>query len=75
MGGNTLLKEDGVVMVGHEGSREQHMEYFEELHNVPPLAFRLAGGGLAIVVAPDTPIREDPPYFLEVENVVSEQKN
>ena len=36
------------------------MEYFEELHNVPPLAERLAGGGPRVVVAPDPPIRDDP---------------
>ena len=72
---STLLRDDGTVVMGHEGCRERLAEYFEELYNVPPLAGRLAGGGLAIVVAPDTPIREDPPYFLDVENVVSEQKN
>ena len=51
---------------------EQHTEYFEEPHNVPPLAERLAGGGMRIVLALDPTIREDPLYFLKVENVVSE---
>ena len=32
---NILLKEDGVVVVGHECCRERLAEYFEILYNVP----------------------------------------
>ena len=41
---STLFKEDGTVVMGHEGCRECLAEYFEELYNVPPPAERLAGG-------------------------------
>ena len=71
-GVNTLLKTDGEVVVGHEGCRERLAEYFEGLYNVPPPAERLAEGGPRTMVAPDPPIREDPPSYQEVKRVVSE---
>ena len=71
---STLLKEDGTVVMGHEGCRERLAEYFEELYNVPPPAERLAGGVQRAVVAPVPPIREDPPSCQEVERVASELK-
>ena len=33
---STLLKDDGTVVMGHEGCRERLAECFEELYNVPP---------------------------------------
>ena len=71
---STLLRDDGTVVMGHEGCRERLAEYFEELYNVPPPAERLAGGVQHAVAAPDPPIREDPPSYQEVERVVSELK-
>ena len=68
---STLLKEDGTVVMGHEGCRERLAEYFDELYNVPPLAERLAGRVRRAVVTPVPPIREDPPPYKEVERVVS----
>ena len=44
LGVNTLLKVDGTVDMGHEGSRGRLVEYFEELYDVPLPAERLAGG-------------------------------
>ena len=37
---NTILKVDGLVIVGHEGCRGQLAEYFEELYKVPSPAER-----------------------------------
>ena len=55
---STLLRDDGTVVMGHEGCRERLAEYFEELYNVPPPAERLAAGVQHAVVAPDPPIIE-----------------
>ena len=61
----TLLK------VGQESCRERLAEYFEELYNVLAHAERLAANVLRTAVAPDSPIREDPPSYQVVEKVVS----
>ena len=60
--------------MGHEGCREQLLEYFEELYNVPPQAEILVGGAPRATVGPDRPIMEDSPSWQELERVVSELK-
>ena len=69
---STLLRDDGTVVMGHEGCRKRLAEYFEELYNVPPPAERLDGGVQHAEVAPAPPMMEHPSSYLEVEGVVSE---